>query len=92
MTHLKTGDKIYSEDGAKAFVVDSIIHTGSGQGDIYKVRSDQDVYAMKLFHTGNMKRLHRQISRLQKRGKASSAFVHPLYTVKAGERVGYVME
>lgn len=92
MTHLKTGDKIYSEDGAKAFVVDSLIHTGSGQGDIYKVRSDQDVYAMKLFHTGNMKRLHRQISRLQKRGKASSAFVHPLYTVKAGERVGYVME
>lgn len=92
MTCPKPGDKIRTEDGSKEFVIDSLIHTGSGQGDIYKVHNDKDVYALKLFHTGDYKKLRRQIERLQKRGRASSAFVHPLYVVRTDDRIGYVME
>ena len=92
MTCPKPGDKIRTEDGSKEFVIDSLIHTGSGQGDIYKVHNDKDVYALKLFHTGDYKKLRSQIERLQKRGRASSAFVHPLYVVRTDDRIGYVME
>ena len=59
MTCPKPGDKIRTEDGSKEFVIDSLIHTGSGQGDIYKVHNDKDVYALKLFHTGDYKKLRR---------------------------------
>ena len=55
MIRLKTNQKVMSEDGKKEFVIDSLIHTGSGQGDIYKVHCDKDVYALKLFHTGDAK-------------------------------------
>lgn len=89
---LKPNQKILSEDKSKEFVVDSLIHSGTGQGDIYKVHSGKDVYAMKLFHTGNVKDISRQIENLKRRGKASSAFVHPLYVVKVEENIGYVME
>ena len=92
MTYLKAGDKIHTEDGKREFIIDSLIHTGSGQGDIYKIHSDKDIYALKLFHTGDAKKLHKQIERLKKRGRASSAFVHPLYVVKVSEQIGYVME
>lgn len=92
MTHLKKGDKLLSDDGNKEFTVDSLIHTGTGQGDIYKVHSGNELYALKLFHTGDMQRIHRQIERLRKRGRASSAFVHPLYIVAVDDKIGYVME
>ena len=92
MLKLKPNQKVLSEDGQHEFTVDCLIHTGSGQGDIYKVHAGKDVYAMKLFHTGKVKRIRRQIENLSRRGKASSAFVHPLYIVKVGEAIGYVME
>ena len=92
MTYLKQGDKIHTDDGKREFVIDSLIHTGSGQGDIYKIHSGRDVYALKLFHTGDTRKLRKQIERLKNRGRASSAFVHPLYSVKVGEQIGYVME
>ncbi len=92
MTYLKPGEKIFTEDLKREFVIDSLIHTGSGQGDIYKIHSDKDIYALKLFHTGDVKKLNKQIERLKNRGRASSAFVHPLYVVKVGEQIGYVME
>ena len=92
MVRLKINQKISSEDGAREFTVDSLIHTGSGQGDIYKVHSGKDIYALKLFHTGDQKRIRRQIDILRKRGRASAAFVHPLYVVKEGDAIGYVME
>lgn len=89
---LYANQRIKSEDGTKEFVVDSLIHEGSGQGDIYKVHNGKDVYALKLFHTGDIKKLKRQIENLKRRGGAGSAFVHPLYTVKVGESIGYIME
>lgn len=92
MIKLKVNQKISSEDGKHEFIVESLIHTGSGQGDIYRVREDKDVYALKLFHTGNPKRIRRQIETLQRRGRASSAFVHPLCIVKVGDAIGYTME
>lgn len=92
MIKLKPGTKIASENNLKVFIVDSLLHTGSGQGDIYKVHSDHDVYALKLFHTGNQKRLRNQIAVLQRRGQASDAFVHPLYVVEVEGHIGYVME
>lgn len=92
MLKLKPNQKVLSEDGQREFTVDCLIHTGSGQGDIYKVHAGKDVYAMKLFHTGKVKRIRRQIENLRRRGKASSAFVHPLHIVKVGEAIGYVME
>ena len=92
MTQLSKGAKILSEDGKKEFIVDSVINVGTGQGDIYKVHSDKETYALKLFHSGNPDKIHRQIVRLQKRGRASSAFVHPLYIVNVDGKVGYVME
>ena len=91
-TKLKVGERVFAENSNKTFIVDSLLHAGSGQGDIYKVHSDKDVYAMKLFHTGNPKAIRRQIENLQRRGVASSAFVHPLYVVTVEDCVGYVME
>lgn len=92
MIKLKVNQKIRSEDGKHEFIVESLIHTGSGQGDIYKVRENKDVYALKLFHTGNPKRIRKQIETLQRRGRASASFVHPLCIVKVGEAIGYTME
>lgn len=92
MTKLKKGDVVRSEDGKREFIVDALIHTGTGQGDIYKVHSDKDIFALKLFHTGDMNILKRQMHRLQLRGRASAAFVHPLYVVNVDGNVGYVME
>ena len=89
---LKPGEKITSDDGKREFIIDSLINSGSGQGDIYKVRSGKDLFALKLFHTGNQDDLKKQIDILKKRGRASSAFVHPLYTVKTNDRFGYIME
>lgn len=92
MIKLKVNQKIISEDGKHEFLVESLIHTGSGQGDIYRVREDKDVYAFKLFHTGDPKRIRKQIETLQRRGRASASFVHPLCIVKVGEAIGYTME
>ncbi len=94
MLKLKPGTKITfkSNNLIKVFTVDSLLHTGSGQGDIYKVYSNQDIYALKLFHTGDQKRLRKQMSALQRRGQASSAFVHPLYVVNVEGHIGYIME
>ena len=92
MVSLKPGDRISTTDGRREFIIDSLIHTGTGQGDIYKVHTDKDVFALKLFHTGDAQRLHKQIERLKRRGRASSAFVHPLHVVRVGSQIGYVME
>jgi len=89
---LKPGSRVFSDDGRREFIVDTLIHEGSGQGDIYKVHAGRETYAMKLYHTGDPLMHRRQIGNLQKRGRASAAFVHPLFTVKVGERIGYVME
>lgn len=88
----KENDRVKSVNGDKEFVIDSVLHTGSGQGDIYKVHSGKDVYAMKIFHAGKNKVIRKQIEILQRRGKASSAFVHPLYLIDLGDTIGYVME
>lgn len=92
MKHLHPGDKIRTEDGSREFTVDALLHTGSGQGDIYQIHADREVYAMKLFHSGDTARLRRQIEALTRRGRASAAFVHPLYIVSHEGALGYVME
>lgn len=92
MVRLKPGEKVATLDGGAEYTVDALIHSGSGQGDIYKVHRGKDVYAMKLFHSGDPKKHLKQIERLQIRGRASSVFVHPIETVQVGELVGYTME
>ena len=92
MIKLKQGERVASADGKREYTVEQLIHEGSGQGDIYKVRQGKDVFALKLFHSGDPARHLKQIERLRLRGKASSAFVHPLDTIKVGELAGYVME
>ena len=50
------GTKITGKNG-NVYTVDSLISEGTGQGDIYKLRNDRkEVYAFKLFHTGNKKK------------------------------------
>ena len=77
MTKLKKGDVVRSEDGKREFIVDALIHTGTGQGDVYKVHSDKDIFALKLFHTGDMNILKRQMHRLQLREERAP----PLFTL-----------
>ena len=73
MTYLKQGDKIHTDDGKREFVIDSLIHTGSGQGDIYKIHSGRDVYALKLFHTGDTRKLDQEGLIIYSEGSVNNA-------------------
>ncbi len=92
MKKLCRNQKIHAKNSNRIFIVDSLIHAGSGQGDIYKVHAGKDVYAMKLFHNGNEQKIRRQLENLTRRGRASSAFVHPMYMVNVDGAIGYIME
>ena len=59
MKKLCRNQKIHAKNSNRIFIVDSLIHAGSGQGDIYKVHAGKDVYAMKLFHNGNEQKIRR---------------------------------
>ncbi|MDE7108194.1 MAG: hypothetical protein K2O39_07715 [Clostridiales bacterium] len=92
METLYKGTKLLGENG-NIYRVDSLISTGTGQGDIYKVRNDRkEVFALKLFHTGKPKKIRRQIETLVRRGQACDAFVMPIEIVTVKNRIGYVME
>lgn len=82
---------ITSERNTK-YIVISLISSGTGQGDIYKVSSDGREYAMKLFYGEDEEKLLEQINILMKRGKACTAYVHPLDIVRIDGRIGYIME
>lgn len=70
MKTLYKGTKIVGEKG-NVYHIDSVISVGTGQGDIYKVCNDRkEIFAFKLFHTGNPKKIRRQIERLMQRGQA----------------------
>lgn len=94
MKYLDRGYKVVSDNGKKSFLVDSLISRGTGQANIYLVREEKsrDLYALKLFYPGNEKAHRAQIARLKRRGRASAAFVHPLYSVTVDGMIGYVME
>ncbi len=92
METLYKGTKLTGENG-NIYHIDSVISTGTGQGDIYKVRNDRkEVFALKLFHTGKPKKIRRQIETLVRRGQACDAFVMPIEIVTVNNRIGYVME
>lgn len=92
MEMLYKGTRLSGENG-NIYHVDSVISTGTGQGDIYKVRNDRkEVFALKLFHTGKPKKIRRQIETLVRRGQACDAFVMPIEIVTVNNRIGYVME
>lgn len=82
---------VHSESGTE-YKVDSLISSGTGQGDVYKVIADGSEYAMKLFYGGDEEKMLEQIRVLMKRGKACPAYVHPLDIVRIDGRIGYVME
>lgn len=86
------GTKITGKSG-NVYTVDSLISEGTGQGDIYKVRNERrEVYAFKLFHTGNRKKNLEQIEKLIRRGRACDAFVMPIEVAEIDGKVGYFME
>lgn len=89
---LLKGETLRGKSG-ELYRVESLISNGTGQGDIYRVRSSRkEVFAVKLFHTGDRKKNLKQIARLMKRGQACRVFVTPIDVVEHDGRVGYVME
>lgn len=89
---LKRNTSVYTTDGKQKYTVDSLINSGTGQGDIYKVHSEKGTFALKLFHSNDTKRLLSQFELLIKRGRICQSYVYPLDIVSYEERVGYVME
>ena len=85
-------DTLLVAESGQEYRVLSLISSGTGQGDIYKVSRDDGEYALKLFYAGEEDRMRRQILTLMKRGKACPAYVHPLDILSAEGRLGYVME
>ena len=85
-------DTVLVSETQRKYKVCSLISTGTGQGDIYKVVGDDKEYALKLFYDGESDLMRRQIQILMKRGKACPAYVHPLDVVYAEGRLGYIME
>lgn len=89
---LKRNTVITSAKNGQEYIVDAVISSGTGQGDIYKVHNDKGTFALKLFHSGNDKKLLKQFDLLIKRGKICTTYVYPLDIIQHGEHVGYVME
>lgn len=91
-TILYKGTRIKGKNGG-LYVVESLINHSTGQGDVYKIKNDRkEVFALKLFHSGDRKKNLLQIERLIRRGQACEAFVTPIEIVECEGRVGYVME
>lgn len=89
---LYKGTEFKDKDG-NDYTVDEVISVGTGQGDIYRVHNQRkEKFALKLFHTGNKKKLLAQIEKLIKRGQACEAFVMPIELVEVDGRIGYIME
>lgn len=92
MESLKKGFKIIGDNG-NSYTVEGVISIGTGQGDVYKVyNSRKELFALKLFHKGDVNALKKQINMLIKRGQACDAFVTPIEMVQVNGRIGYVME
>lgn len=88
---LNKNTTILSDKGTE-YTISSLISSGTGQGDVYKVTSGGTEYAMKLFYNEGEEKLLEQIRVLMKRGKACSAYVYPLDVVRVDGRIGYIME
>lgn len=85
-------DQILISETNKEYKISSLISSGTGQGDIYKVICDDKEYALKLFYAGESDFMRRQIQVLMKRGKACPEYVHPLDIISFEGRQGYIME
>ena len=62
MVSLKPGDRISTTDGRREFIIDSLIHTGTGQGDIYKVHTDKDVFALNKYVSVTDTRINKKVT------------------------------
>ena len=85
-------DMILLSETNKEYKIVSLVSSGTGQGDIYKVNCDGQEYALKLFYDGESDLMRQQIQVLMKRGKACPEYVHPLDIVSVDGRLGYIME
>ena len=85
-------DTIIVSETDHEYKIMSLISSGTGQGDIYKVSCDGHEFALKLFYAGESDLMRRQIQVLMKRGKACPAYVHPLDILSVEGRLGYIME
>ena len=85
-------DTVLLSETNQEYRIVSLISSGTGQGDIYKVACDGREYALKLFYDGESDLMRQQIQVLMKRGKACPEYVHPLDIVSAEGRLGYIME
>lgn len=85
-------DTMIISETNKAYIIASLISTGTGQGDIYRVTYNGKSFAMKLFYEGESDYLREQISILIKRGKACPEYVCPLDIINYDGRLGYIME
>ena len=85
-------DTVLLSEMNQEYRIVSLISSGTGQGDIYKVACDGGEYALKLFYDGESDLMRQQIQVLMKRGKACPEYVHPLDIVSVEGRLGYIME
>ena len=85
-------DRVLVSESEKEYTVFSLISSGTGQGDIYKVACGDEIFALKLFYEGESDLMRDQMQVLMKRGKACPAYVHPLDTLSVDGRLGYIME
>lgn len=85
-------DMILISESKRKYRVESLISSGTGQGDVYKVTCGGQTYALKLFFAAESDLMRQQIQVLIKRGQACPEYVHPLDILSAEGRIGYVME
>ena len=85
-------DTVLVSESDQRYTIVSLISSGTGQGDVYKVLCNGDEYALKLFYAGDSDVMREQIQVLMKRGKACAEYVHPIDIVSIDGRLGYIME
>lgn len=85
-------DTVIVSETNQEYRIMSLVSSGTGQGDIYKVSCEGQEYALKLFYAGESDLMRQQIQVLMKRGKACPEYVHPLDILSIEGRLGYIME
>ena len=85
-------DTVIVSESNQEYIIMSLISSGTGQGDIYKVSCEGQEYALKLFYARESDLMRQQIQVLMKRGKACPEYVHPLDILSIEGRLGYIME
>jgi len=88
---LRTGEKIASENGIEYEVI-KLLGVG-GQGEVYEVRTENDIYALKWYFTHiATKERNKILKDLVVKGRPDECFLWPMDIVKKNASFGYIME